>query len=143
MKALACAPRRVSVTVRTVVTATAAYCAWQVAWIAERSEDHQGRLLQPWTVGTWVVVWALVGLAAVVAALTARDIPARVALGGLFVAQVAAIASTIADHVAIGAQFWEVGEAALIAAYAVAVLVSPMRPIPDPLPPPPEVQEHG
>ena len=143
MRALACAPRRVSVTVRTVVTATAAYCGWQVAWIAERSEDHQGRLLQPWTVGTWVVVWALVGLAAVVAALTARDIPARVALGGLFVAQVAAIASTIADHVAIGAQFWEVGEAALIAAYAVAVLVSPMRPIPDPLPPPPEVRERA
>lgn len=143
MRALACAPRRVSVTVRTVVTATAAYCGWQVAWIAERSEDHQGRLLHPWTVGGWVVVWSLVGLAAVVAALTARDIPARVALGGLFVAQVAAIASTIADHVAIGAQFWEVGEAALIAAYAVAVLVSPMRPIPDPLPPPPEVRERA
>lgn len=139
-----CLTRRVSVTVRTVVVSTAVYAAWQIAWIAEQSEDHQGRLLHPWTVGGWIVAWSLVCLAALVAAITARDIPARVALVALFVAQVAAIASAIADHIAIGEQFWEVGEAGLIAAFAVAVLVSPMRLIPGPLPSPPtEGREHG
>jgi hypothetical protein len=83
--------------------------------------------------GKWQVrigAWTLVLATSAVAAITGHDRCTRAALGVLAVVQVMGIATSIADGVPMGRQFWQVGSAGLICGWCAAMLASPLRSVP-------------
>ena len=107
--------RKVSSATRSTLAAVCALAAWQIAWIAEQADRLD---------------WTLVLATSAVAAITGHDRCTRAALGVLAVVQVMGIATSIADGVPMGPQFWQVGSAGLICGWCAAMLASPLRSVP-------------
>lgn len=107
--------RKVSSATRSTLAAVCALAAWQIAWIAEQADRLD---------------WTLVLATSAVAAITGHDRCTRAALGVLAVVQVMGIATSIADGVPMGRQFWQVGSAGLICGWCAAMLASPLRSVP-------------
>jgi len=107
--------RKVSSATRATLAAVCALAAWQIAWIAEQADRLD---------------WTLVLATSAVAAITGHDRCTRAALGVLAVVQVMGIATSIADGVPMGRQFWQVGSAGLICGWCAAMLASPLRSVP-------------
>ena len=122
--------RRVSTATRATLAAVCALAAWQIAWIAEQADRLDGVIPPPWSVAFWLAAWTLVLATSAVAAITGHDRCTRAALGVLAVVQVMGIATSIADGVPMGRQFWRVGSAALICGWCAAMLASPLRSVP-------------
>jgi hypothetical protein len=126
-----CVPtRKVSSATRSTLAAVCALAAWQIAWIAEQADRLDGVIPPPWSVAFWLAAWTLVLATSAVAAITGHDRCTRAALGVLAVVQVMGIATSIADGVPMGRQFWQVGSAGLICGWCAAMLASPLRSVP-------------
>ena len=122
-----CVPtRKVSSATRLTLAAVCALAAWQTAWMAEQADRLAAVIPPPWTVGAWTLVLAT----SAVAAITGHDRCTRAAIGILAVVQVMGIATSIADGVPMGRQFWQVGSAGLICGWCAAMLTSPLRSVP-------------
>ena len=122
--------RKVSSATRSTLAAVCALAAWQIAWIAEQADRLDGVIPPPWTVTFWIAAWTLVLATSAVAAITGHDRTARIAFGILAVVQVMGIATSIADGVPMGRQFWQVSSAGLICGWCFAMLASPLRSVP-------------
>jgi len=122
--------RKVSSATRSTLAAVCALAAWQIAWIAEQADRLDGVIPPPWSVAFWLAAWTLVLATSAVAAITGHDRCTRAALGVLAVVQVMGIATSIADGVPMGRQFWQVGSAGLICGWCAAMLASPLRSVP-------------
>lgn len=122
--------RKVSSATRATLAAVCALAAWQIAWIAEQADRLDGVIPPPWSVAFWLAAWTLVLATSAVAAITGHDRCTRAALGVLAVVQVMGIATSIADGVPTGRQFWQVGSAGLICGWCAAMLASPLRSVP-------------
>ena len=122
--------RKVSSATRSTLAAVCALAAWQIAWIAEQADRLDGVIPPPWSVAFWLAAWTLVLATSAVAAITGHDRCTRAALGVLAVVQVMGIATSIADGVLMGRQFWQVGSAGLICGWCAAMLASPLRSVP-------------
>ena len=122
--------RKVSSATRSTLAAVCALAAWQIAWIAEQADRLDGVIPPPWSVAFWLAAWTLVLATSAVAAITGHDRCTRAALGVLAVVQVMGIATSIADGVPTGRQFWQVGSAGLICGWCAAMLASPLRSVP-------------
>ena len=122
--------RKVSSATRATLAAVCGLAAWQTAWIAEQADRLHGVIPPPWSVGFWIAAWALVLVTSAVAAISGHDRCTRAALGVLAVVQVMGTATSIADGVPMGRQFWQVGSAALICGWCAAMLASPLRSVP-------------
>ena len=126
-----CVPtRKVSSATRATLAAVSALAAWQTAWMAEQADRLAAVIPPPWTVGFWLGAWTLVLSTSAVAAITGHDRTARIAFGILAVVQVMGIATSIADGVPMGRQFWQVSSAGLICGWCFAMLASPLRSVP-------------
>ncbi len=108
--------RKVSSATRLTLAAVCALAAWQTAWMADQADR--------------LAAWTLVLATSAVAAITGHDRCTRAALGVLAVVQVMGIATSIADGVPMGRQFWQVGSAGLICGWCAAMLASPLRSVP-------------
>lgn len=108
--------RKVSSATRLTLAAVCALAAWQTAWMADQADR--------------LAAWTLVLVTAAVAAISGHDRCTRAALGVLAVVQVMGIATSIADGVPMGRQFWQVGSAGLICGWCAAMLASPLRSVP-------------
>lgn len=122
--------RTVSSSTRLSLACAAVLAAWQTAWIAEQADRLDGVIPPPWSVAFWLAAWTLVLATSAVAAITGHDRCTRAALGVLAVVQVMGIATSIADGVLMGRQFWQVGSAGLICGWCAAMLASPLRSVP-------------
>ena len=122
--------RKVSSATRSTLAAVCALAAWQIAWIAEQADRLAAVIPPPWTVTFWIAAWTLVLATSAAAAITGHDRCTRAAIGVLAVVQVMGIATSIADGVPMGRQFWQVGSAALICGWCAAMLTSPLRSVP-------------
>ena len=123
-------PRHVAVWVRWITGAIVAYSAWMIGWISGTSTWLDTLLPVPWSVAMWLTVWMVIAATALIATVTGCDRPTRLTLGALLAAEVAGIATSIADGVPMGRQFWQVGSAALICMWCAAMLASPLRSVP-------------
>lgn len=121
---------RVAVWARAVTAAVAVFAVWQLVWLADQAERVHMVLPTPWTVTSWLVAWAAVLVAAVVATASGIDLAVRITCGLLLVVEGAGILVAIGVDRSIGTQFWAVGQAGLIMAVMAALLVSPLRSIP-------------
>ena len=92
------------------LAAVSALAAWQIGWLADQA-DRLGRHPPPWTVTFWIAAWTLVLATSAAAAITGHDRCTCAAIGVLAVVQVMGIATSIADGVPMGRQFWQVGSA--------------------------------
>ncbi len=122
--------RKVSCATRLTLAAVCALAAWQTAWMADQADRLDAVIPPHWSVAFWVGAWTLVLATAAVAAISGHDRCTRLALGVLAVTQVMGIATSIADGVPMGRQFWQVGSAALICMWCAAMLASPLRSVP-------------
>ena len=122
--------RKVSSATRSTLAAVCALAAWQIAWIADQVDRLDAVIPPPWSVAFWIAAWTLVLATSAVAAITGHDRCTRAALGVLAVVQVMGIATSIADGVLMGRQFWQVGSAGLICGWCAAMLASPLRSVP-------------
>lgn len=122
--------RRVSTATRISLACAGLLAAWQLAWLAEQADRLAAVIPPPWTVTFWIAAWTLVLATSAAAAITGHDRCTRAALGVLAVVQVMGIATSIADGVPMGRQFWQVGSAALICGWCFAMLTSPLRSVP-------------
>lgn len=122
--------RKVSSATRLTLAAVCALAAWQTAWLAEQADRLAAVIPPPWTVTFWIAAWTLVLATSAAAAITGHDRCTRAAIGVLAVVQVMGIATSIADGVPMGRQFWQVGSAALICMWCAAMLASPLRSVP-------------
>ena len=113
--------RKVSSATRLTLAAVCALAAWQTAWMADQVDRLDA---------FWIAAWTLVLATAAVAAISGHDRCTRAALGVLAVVQVMGIATSIADGVPMGRQFWQVGSAGLICGWCAAMLASPLRSVP-------------
>ena len=113
--------RKVSSATRLTLAAVCALAAWQTAWMADQVDRLDA---------FWIAAWTLVLATAAVAAISGHDRCTRAALGVLAVVQVMGIATSIADGVPMGRQFWQVGSAGLICGWCFAMLTSPLRSVP-------------
>jgi len=108
--------RKVSSATRATLAAVSALAAWQIGWLADQADR--------------LAAWTLVLATSAAAAITGHDRCTRAAIGVLAVVQVMGIATSIADGVPMGRQFWQVGSAALICMWCAAMLASPLRSVP-------------
>ena len=117
--------RKVSSATRATLAAVSALAAWQIGWLADQA-DRLAAVIPP----PWIAAWTLVLATSAAAAITGHDRCTRAAIGVLAVVQVMGIATSIADGVPMGRQFWQVGSAALICGWCAAMLASPLRSVP-------------
>ena len=122
--------RTVSSSTRLSLACAAVLAAWQIGWLADQADRLAAVIPPPWTVTFWIAAWTLVLATSAAAAITGHDRCTRAAIGVLAVVQVMGIATSIADGVPMGRQFWQVGSAALICMWCAAMLASPLRSVP-------------
>lgn len=122
--------RRVSTATRVSLACAALLAVWQIAWLADQADRLHDIIPDPWSVGFWLTAWTITLVVSVIAAASGHDRTARIAFGILAVVQVMGIATSIADGVPMGRQFWQVGSAGLICGWCFAMLTSPLRSVP-------------
>lgn len=126
-----CPPRPVAVHARLTLAAAAVFGVWQLGWLADQADRIDALLHTPWTVSGWLAAWAAVTLTSAVAAISGRDLPARIAFGVLLVVEGAGILVALSADRPNGEQFWSIGQAGLIVAVCAVMLSSPLRTLPD------------
>lgn len=123
--------RHVSPTVRLFVAACGVLGVWQLGWVSEESDRLSVVLPLPWSVSFWLVAWSLVAVTGIAAGISGRDLPTRVALVVVAVVEIQGVAALIADDRPMGHQFWQFGQAAVIAVTALGLVAAPLRTPPD------------
>lgn len=121
---------KVSAYVRVVCGAFTAFSVWQVYWLYRSASIVEAAIPRIQSVGWWVVVWSIVGVAGLVAALSGRDIAARMCFAAMSVASVAGAVTIATSTVPMGREFYAFGEATLLAISSLTMLLSPLRPVP-------------
>jgi hypothetical protein len=116
--------------VRVVLVVYAIFSAWQVYWLIEAAVHVEAIIPAIQSVWHWIAAWSIVGAASAVGAVTGRDLPARLAFGSMAVASVCGAATIWLSGWPMREQFYPFGEAIVLAAASLVMLLSPLRPVP-------------
>lgn len=122
----------------------AAFAGWQMGWLYEARNNVEA-IIPDWQ-GTdvWLWLWLAVGITCAIAALTGRDLLARLGFGATAVVSAMGAAtifsagrSTDVIQYTMTGQFYAFGQAVLLSALSFDMLRSPLRTIP------PQVTAHN
>lgn len=116
--------------VRIVLAVYVAFALWQVYWLAKAQLEVEAIIPAVQSVWHWVVAWLAVAVTGVVAAATGRDLPARLAFGAMSVVSVCGAATILLSGWPMSGQFYAFGEAVVLAAASMVMLLSPLRRVP-------------
>lgn len=110
-----------------IVATFAAFGVWQLVWFADQSDRLVAILPTPWRYEWWLVMWTVVTATSTIAAVTARDVIVRMALGAVLVVEAAGVLTAISSDLPAGRQFWAIGQAFVIVILCAVLLSSPLR----------------
>jgi hypothetical protein len=107
----------------------AVFALWMEGWLFWVAEQVEGSIPAWQSVSLWTALWAIVLAASVAAAVTGRDMPARIAFGAMAMVSTGA-AVTIGMSHSMSTRFYAFGMAVVWAGASFVLLLAPLQRVP-------------
>jgi hypothetical protein len=121
---------KISPYIRAVLVIFVGLSIWQLLWLSKALDSVEFYIPAVQDANMWQAAWTVILISSLVAALTGRDVPARIAFGAMAVVTTLGAVTIWSSTEPMEYQFYPFGLSVTLAACCYILLLSPLRPAP-------------